>query len=92
MRTYAVRPVKGCATGTGPTGTYEPNQAPAGSARAALPKDASLVDRLTARVHDGATAAEALAGAPRTAELRRLLADVREARRGGAAPGSGGGR
>lgn len=90
--TYAVRPVTGCATGTFAPGTYEPNQAPAGSARAALPKGASLADRLTAQVHDGATAAEALAGAPRTAELRRLLADVREARRDGAADRDGGGR
>lgn len=90
--TYAVRPVQGCATGTFPGGTYEPNQAPARSAREALPKSASLADRLTAEIHDGATAAEALADAPRTAELRRLLADVAAARRDGAAIERGGGR
>lgn len=90
--TYAARPVKGCATGTGPTGSYEPNQPAVTSARDALPKGASLVDRLTAEVQDGATAAEALRGAPRTAELRRLLADVREAGSGAADATTGGRR
>jgi len=79
--TYAERPVRGCATGTQPTGSYEPNRAPVASAREALPKDASLVDRLTAAVLDGASAEDVLERTPRTAELRRLLADVRDARR-----------